>query len=332
MAAREAFNGAPGPVYLEIPRDVLDREVDLTKAVDSAARQVPRLDAFDRRSARHREARRHSRQCGAAGDSVRPAGVDGARPERGDRAAARPRHSRAISTARAAACCRRAIRITSTARARQAFAKADVLVIVGTPFDFRMGYGKRISKDLKLVQIDMDYRTVGKNRDIDLGLVGDPGAILGAVLQAASGRIKSDKRQARQQWLKQLSARGSRRDREAHAAVQIEQRADSSVPGRVGAERVPRRQHDLHRRRRRCGDDLGAGGAAAPARPMDGSGRARLARRRHRLCDRRGARQSLQGSPLLLRRRLVRHDGVRHGDGQPLRRALSSPSSATTRP
>src|SRR6266481_8792939 len=33
MAAREAFNGAPGPCYLEIPRDVLDREVDIAKAV-----------------------------------------------------------------------------------------------------------------------------------------------------------------------------------------------------------------------------------------------------------------------------------------------------------
>src|SRR3569833_1958048 len=33
MAAREAFNGAPGPAYLEIPRDVLDREIDVTKAV-----------------------------------------------------------------------------------------------------------------------------------------------------------------------------------------------------------------------------------------------------------------------------------------------------------
>jgi len=80
-----------------------------------------------------------------------------------------------------------------------------VIVIVGTPFDFRMGYGKRISKNLTLVQIDMDYRTVGKNRDISLGLVGDPGAILGAVLQAATGRLKNDKRQARQQWMKQLS-------------------------------------------------------------------------------------------------------------------------------
>jgi len=59
----------------------------------------------------------------------------------------------------------------------QAFAKADVLVIVGTPFDFRMGYGKRISVPT-LVQIDMDYRTVGKNRDLTLGIVGDPGAVL----------------------------------------------------------------------------------------------------------------------------------------------------------
>ena len=33
MAARECFSGAPGPAYLEIPRDVLDREVALTEAV-----------------------------------------------------------------------------------------------------------------------------------------------------------------------------------------------------------------------------------------------------------------------------------------------------------
>ena len=35
----------------------------------------------------------------------------------------------------------------------------------------------------------MDYRTVGKNRDISLGLVGDVGAILKAVTEAASGRL-----------------------------------------------------------------------------------------------------------------------------------------------
>ena len=50
-----------------------------------------------------------------------------------------------------------------------------------------MGYGKRIDVPT-LVQIDMDYRTVGKNRDITLGLVGDPGAILGAVLAGGFGQ------------------------------------------------------------------------------------------------------------------------------------------------
>ena len=58
---------------------------------------------------------------------------------------------------------------------RYAFDNADVIVIVGTPFDFRMGYGKRLGRDATVVQIDLDYRTVGKNRDIDLGLVGDCG-------------------------------------------------------------------------------------------------------------------------------------------------------------
>jgi acetolactate synthase I/II/III large subunit len=91
----------------------------------------------------------------------------------------------------------------------QAFAKADVIVIVGTPFDFRMGYGKRISVPT-LVQIDQDYRTVGKNRDVTLGIAGDPGAVLAAVLQAASGRIKNrendSRRQARRAWMKELAA------------------------------------------------------------------------------------------------------------------------------
>ena len=86
-----------------------------------------------------------------------------------------------------------------------AFGKADVIVIVGTPFDFRMGYGKRINVPT-LVQIDLDYRTVGKNRDITFGIVGDPGAVCAAVLDAANSRIKNDKRQMRRQWMKELSA------------------------------------------------------------------------------------------------------------------------------
>ena len=204
MAVREAFNGAPGPVYLEIPRDVLDREVDVTKAV------IPQPGKY----------RASTRSIGDPNDIEKLADilVNAERPAilYGQQVWTARGHKEAIALLRGLDIpgyfngASRGLLPPGDPhhfdRTRtQAFANADVLVIVGTPFDFRMGYGKRISKDLKLVQIDMDYRTVGKNRDISLGLVGDPGAILGAVLQAASGRIKGDKRQARQQWLKQLS-------------------------------------------------------------------------------------------------------------------------------
>jgi acetolactate synthase I/II/III large subunit len=203
MAAREAFNGATGPVYLEIPRDVLDREVDITKAV------IPQPGKY----------RASTKSIGDPQDIEKLADilVNAERPAilYGQQVWTARGHKEAIALLRGLDIpgyfngASRGLLPPGDPhhfdRTRtQAFASADVLVIVGTPFDFRMGYGKRISKDLKLVQIDMDYRTVGKNRDISLGMVGDPGAILGAVLSAASGRIKGDKRQARKAWLKQL--------------------------------------------------------------------------------------------------------------------------------
>src|ERR1700687_4529286 len=204
MAVREAFNGAPGPVYLEIPRDVLDREVDLAKAV------IPQPGMYRASTRSIGDPRDIEKLADILVGAERPAILYGQQvwTARGQKEAIAllrgldiPGYFNGASRGLLPPGDPHHFDRTRT----QAFANADVLVIVGTPFDFRMGYGKRISKTLKLVQIDMDYRTVGKNRDIRLGLVGDPGAILGAVLAAAGGRIKGDKRQARRQWLKLLS-------------------------------------------------------------------------------------------------------------------------------
>jgi acetolactate synthase I/II/III large subunit len=204
MAARECFAGAYGPVYLEIPRDVLDREIDRSRAV------VPTPGRY----------RASTRSLGDPRDIERLADilVNAERPAilYGQQVWAARGHEEAVALLRQLDIpgyfngASRGLLPPGDPhhfdRTRShAFAKADVIVIVGTPFDFRMGYGKRISVPT-LVQIDMDYRTVGKNRDVDLGLVGDPGAVLAAVLQAASGRIKNDKRQARRAWMKELTA------------------------------------------------------------------------------------------------------------------------------
>jgi acetolactate synthase-1/2/3 large subunit len=204
MAARECFAGAYGPAYLEIPRDVLDREIDVARAV------LPQPDHY----------RVSTRAAGDARDIERLADVlvNAERPAilLGQQVWAARGHEEAIALLRGLDIpgyfngASRGLLPPGDPhhfdRTRSlAFDKADVVVIVGTPFDFRMGYGKRI-KVPTLVQIDMDYRTVGKNRDVSFGIVGHPGAVLGAVLAAAKGRLKNDKRQLRRQWMAELSA------------------------------------------------------------------------------------------------------------------------------
>ena len=55
-----------------------------------------------------------------------------------------------------------------------------------------MGYGKRLNPNATVIQIDMDYRTVGKNRDISLGLVGHIGTTLKAISEAGTKKDRSD--------------------------------------------------------------------------------------------------------------------------------------------
>ena len=47
---------------------------------------------------------------------------------------------------------------------------------MGTPFDFRLGYGQRLNPKAKVIQVDLDYGELGHNHDVDLGLCGDAAA------------------------------------------------------------------------------------------------------------------------------------------------------------
>ncbi|WP_061291302.1 thiamine pyrophosphate-binding protein [Herbidospora cretacea] len=204
MAFRECYNGAPGPSFLEIPRDVLDASVPVEKAripeagrYRASTRQAGDPDAIERLA----DLLVHSekpcvllgsqvwttRGTDAAIDFVRalnvPAYMNGS--GRGTLPPGDPHHFQLSR--------------------RYAFNEADLIIIVGTPFDFRMGYGKRLSRDATVVQIDLDYRTVGKNRDIDLGIVGDAGLILASAAQAASGRVDTGAAR-RKEWIEELRA------------------------------------------------------------------------------------------------------------------------------
>src|SRR5207249_1811923 len=84
---------------------------------------------------------------------------------------------------------------------REALARADVILVVGTPFDFRLGYGRRLAPDARIIQVDLDYGELGHNRGIDVGIAGDAAAVLGQL--AAAGRPVSGQTKA---WLDHLRA------------------------------------------------------------------------------------------------------------------------------
>ena len=202
MAARECFAGAPGPSYLEIPRDILDAEVPMNKAVipepgryrastksigDPAdIEKLAQLLVESERPAillgtQVWMCRGHEEAIGLLKGLNIPGYMNGA-----SRGLLPPGDSHYFHRTRG-----------------DAFKEADVIVIVGTPFDFRMGYGRRLRADATVVHIDMDYRTVARNRDVSLGLVGDPGAILGAVHDATTG-LADNGAARRSDWLAHL--------------------------------------------------------------------------------------------------------------------------------
>ena len=82
---------------------------------------------------------------------------------------------------------------------RNALTKADAIVVIGTPLDFRLSYGKRFNPEAKTIQIDTDPTELARNRDIDVPIESDAKAFLQAVTAELHG-MKSDHKD----WLANL--------------------------------------------------------------------------------------------------------------------------------
>ena len=61
----------------------------------------------------------------------------------------------------------------------------DVALVIGVPLDFRLGFGASVAEDAKLIMLDLAPNRLERNRQPDLGLVGDIDASLAAIREAA---------------------------------------------------------------------------------------------------------------------------------------------------
>ena len=196
-ALRIATSGVPGPVFLEMPLDVLfmgcdESEVIAYQGYQTEARAAPDpdylLQAAEILAAAERPLlivgsqwrwsnRREALHTFLAAQPI-PTFLNGMA-----RGALPPEHLCRFAQCRS-----------------KALGQADVVVIFGTPLDFRLRYGEAIKADTKLIQVDLDGGEVGRNRQVDVGLVGDSGLVLEGLTKHLEGKSKD-----RSAWLAQIN-------------------------------------------------------------------------------------------------------------------------------
>ena len=87
-----------------------------------------------------------------------------------------------------------------------AFREADVVLVVGTRFNFIIGQGRppRFSGDARFIQADVDAEEIGRVRSVEIGIVGDAKAVFEQLTAAAKGRGRLGDDSP---WVEQLRAR-----------------------------------------------------------------------------------------------------------------------------
>ncbi len=211
-AFRVALSGRPGPVFLELAWDVLcngadDNAEKLLSSYRTDARMAADPVKVDAAMALLKKAERPAVIAGSsiwwdgAVDELRrfcetaqlPVYLNGA--GRGCLPSSHPlffQHTR-----------------------KEALSGADLVFVIGTPFDFRLNYGSEptFSAESKVVQVDVDPTEVGRNRVVDVGIIADSYSALKAFADAApkakrdgylAGLRESEKKKLRglEEWTK----------------------------------------------------------------------------------------------------------------------------------
>ena len=172
VGIRAALSGVPGPAFLEIPMDVLHGEVDLEEI------RVPKFRDYRVASTAPRHLIAESVELlSKAATPMVMAGTSLKWSEGGEHLAnflektgipcfvngmARGEiswdHPSFLSLTR-----------------KEALEKSDLVILAGTPLDFRMKFGRSIPPTAAIIQMDIDETLIGDNRAADLGLVGNIG-------------------------------------------------------------------------------------------------------------------------------------------------------------
>lgn len=206
-AFRHAFGARPGPVYLDMPGDVLYRETP-----DDQVRWVP-AEAERRRPPG--DPRTVERALALIAASERPilisgSGVLWAEAEGELRSLVERARIPFYTTPQGRGVIPEDHPLCFLGARGAAWRETDLIVLVGTRQNYVIGYARppRVNPEAKLIQIDIDPEEIGRNRHAHAGIAGDAKAVLAQILDAGGEAFHPERRTG---WVSYLAGQDEER-------------------------------------------------------------------------------------------------------------------------
>src|SRR5579863_2361315 len=214
-AFRVATGGQPGPVYVDLPGDVLYKKVEEAEVLfPKRPHAVPRISGDPAMVARAiamlRDAKRPLVLTGTGilwscamkelREFVELSGIPFYTTPQG-RGVIEEDHALSFLGAR-----------------NHAWKEADVVLVVGTRLNFIVGFGlpPRWAEDVKIIQVDISDEEIGRNRAVAVGIVGDAKVVLRQLIDEGRDAFRGAQRTS---WLETLRSGDTRAQEKAVALL-----------------------------------------------------------------------------------------------------------------
>jgi acetolactate synthase I/II/III large subunit len=233
-AFARARSGKPGPVYVEIPTDILGAEVEET-FIDWGRVQTMSAPAAD--------AQEITRAAEMIASAKKPIVIAGSGVHFGDAGSALAAFVEATGVPCFTAslgkgclpdahemCCGPVLPIRP-GPALFGVTQSDCVLLCGTRVSLFLGHGRLFGAGAKIIHINLDPEEFGRNRPADLGILADCGRGLDQLRVALAGRVKPE---AFSEWRATLKLNGDQS--RAAFAVQAESNQVPIHPARLMTE------------------------------------------------------------------------------------------------
>jgi acetolactate synthase-1/2/3 large subunit len=181
MGIRHAVSGNPGPSFLEIPMDVISREVELAdvrfpKMRPSAPVMMPAIDDVEEALELLSGAKKPVMMAGTSVKWSNASGMIQAFIEK--------THIPTFVNGMGRGTVKPGTPELMTRVRKEAIQQCDVFICAGVLLDFRLAFGRTIPEDAKIIQLDVENELIGTNRSADASVVGNLSASFDMMMRA----------------------------------------------------------------------------------------------------------------------------------------------------